>query len=72
MIGQGGLQLRAGALRRSHATTSTARGGSLMFDSARDLALYAAAGAAGGLIYWAAREHGQIFSSLLRQLLSRR
>jgi hypothetical protein len=43
-----------------------------MFDSVRDLALFAAAGAAGGLMYWAARQHGQIFSSLLRQLLWRR
>jgi hypothetical protein len=43
-----------------------------MFESVRDLALYAAAGAAGGLIYWAARNHGQVFSDLLRQLLVRR
>lgn len=31
----------------------------------------AAAGASGGLIYWAAREHGQIFS-YVRERLARR
>lgn len=43
-----------------------------MFDSVYDFALYAAAGAAGGLIYWAAREHGKIFSELLQRLLTER
>jgi hypothetical protein len=43
-----------------------------MFDSFRDLAIYAAAGAAGGFIYWAMRNHGQVWRDLVRQLLPRR
>jgi hypothetical protein len=43
-----------------------------MFDNLSDVALYAAAGAIGGLIYWAARNHGQVFSDMLRQLRPRR
>ena len=35
-----------------------------MFDSLMDVLLYAAAGATGGFIYWAARTHGQIFTQL--------
>jgi hypothetical protein len=43
-----------------------------MFDSLRDLAIYAAAGGAGGLLYWAMRHHGQVWVDLVRQLLPRR
>ncbi|MDZ4690241.1 hypothetical protein [Terricaulis sp.] len=49
-----------------------ARGGKFMFDSFRDLALYAAAGAVGGFIYWSMRHHGQVWVDLARQLLPRR
>jgi hypothetical protein len=35
-----------------------------MFENWIDVLLYAAAGATGGFIYWAARTHGQVFTAL--------
>ena len=43
-----------------------------MFDNLRDIAVYAAAGATGGAIYWAMRNHGQVWVDLVRQILPRR
>lgn len=42
-----------------------------MFESAWDVVRYLAAGAAGGLIYWAARQHGGLFSQLWLRLTQR-
>jgi hypothetical protein len=42
-----------------------------MFESSWDLIRFAAAGAAGGLIYWAARNHGDVFSAMWRKLSRR-
>jgi hypothetical protein len=42
-----------------------------MFESSLDLIRFAAAGAAGGLIYWAARNHGEAFSAMWRKLSRR-
>jgi hypothetical protein len=43
----------------------------LMFESAVDVVRYCAAGAAGGLIYWAVREHGAIFGQLWMRITQR-
>lgn len=40
-----------------------------MFESVSDMLLYAAAGATGGFIYWAARRHGQVFRMLWTLIL---
>ena len=37
-----------------------------MFESSLDLIRFAAAGAAGGLIFWAARNHGDVFGAMWR------
>jgi hypothetical protein len=42
-----------------------------MFETWAEVALFGAAGATGGLIYWAARTHGAIFVDLWRRLAGR-
>jgi hypothetical protein len=45
--------------------------GEIMTESIFDAMRLAAAGAAGGLIYWAARHHGEIFAVMWRKLARR-
>jgi hypothetical protein len=40
-----------------------------MLESWTDVLLYAAAGGAGGFIYWAARHHGEVFTALWARIL---
>lgn len=42
-----------------------------MIESWLDVFRLAAAGSAGGLVYWAAREHGAVFALLWRRLRRR-
>jgi hypothetical protein len=46
--------------------------GRLMFETWIDAARFVLAGATGGLIYWAAREHGAAFVELWRRVGQRR
>jgi hypothetical protein len=43
-----------------------------MFETWIDVVRFTVAGATGGLIYWAAREHGQIFADLWAFITTRR
>ncbi len=42
-----------------------------MFETWSDILRFGVAGAAGGLIYWAAREHGAVFAQLWSYLVRR-
>lgn len=42
-----------------------------MFEDSWDVVLFAGAGAAGGLIYWATRHHGAVFEQVWTLLMRR-